>query len=829
MNNIKIVILLILSVVVLNARADFPQIKSPYWYFTGDASTATQYGRFTSPETACLGFREYSTLQTIIETGSCSSGANVLCGSGFVEAAEASPPVYVDRVYCFWSTRVSPYDQRGAASTSYSCPAHSMTFGSSPVSPNLCRCDTGYIEDGLSNCIPNPVKPKKNKGQSCSSPTTNHPISIGTGSKYLREQLHKSNGLLPFSLELSYNSPNKDILQSWTGSFGNNWIGEWEQKIAVYNTDSVGKPITIGLQEPSGRELAFYASSSVNTFLPDKDINEKITASLNSTGQVVGWTRLSGDDGFTETYDSDGKLLVKAYKNGLVHKVTYADGFAGKYPADAPSCLLPLQASVPIKGALLCISNAVGQQIAFQYDASLRVVKAITSSGSALNFSYDTNSNLTSVTYPDGKVKTYHYGEADHVNASPQAGVNNAHLLTGITDENGNRYAHYYYDAQGRAYAEHLADGADTASLIYNTDASGNPINTEVTDARGNANTYNFTTILGVVKSTGKSQPAGSGCLASASALTYDANGNTASRTDFNGNKTTYVYDMTRNLETSRTEGLTPDDVATSATRTITTSWHPTWKLPHVISEYSGSLATGTPIKRTTHLYDDKGNITSYKVEDPIRGLSRITTTTYVYSTAVPGLVLEKWVDGPLAGANDLTIYYYYPHDASCAPSFAEPIIDPITGSAPPNYGCRGQLQHVIQPSGFMVMYNRYNHHGQLEEWTNTNELYSTNSYDLRQRLIRSTQENEQTFYSYDDAGLLKKITFPDAAELNYTYDNAHRLTEISNSLGDKVVYTLDDTGNRTGEEMYDSSGTLKKTIARQFDALNRPYTVTGE
>src|SRR5690606_17696537 len=127
--------------------------------------------------------------------------------------------------------------------------------------------------------------------------------------------------------------------------------------------------------------------------------------------------------------------------------------------------------------------------------------------------------------------------------------------------------------------------GVSSASLAYNIDGSGNPTTTVVTDARGNSNTYNFTTLLGVVKSTGSTQPAGSGCAASASALTYDANGNVSSRTDFNGNKTTYVYDLSRNLETSRTEGLAPTGNATSETRTLTTSWHPTWRLPTLVSE----------------------------------------------------------------------------------------------------------------------------------------------------------------------------------------------------------------------------------------------------
>ena len=49
--------------------------------------------------------------------------------------------------------------------------------------------------------------------------------------------------------------------------------------------------------------------------------------------------------------------------------------------------------------------------------------------------------------------------------------------------------------------------------------------------------------------------------------MTYDANGNIASKTDFNGNRTTYSYDLTRNLETSRTEAS-----GTALARTINTT-----------------------------------------------------------------------------------------------------------------------------------------------------------------------------------------------------------------------------------------------------------------
>lgn len=548
-------------------------------------------------------------------------------------------------------------------------------------------------------------------------------------------------------------------------------------------------------------------------FKSDADINDVII--YHSTSPYdYSYIRQSGE---VEKYYSYGDFKSITNINTLAWNVALSTT-----PA-APSIAIAPYAGLPIS-----ITDNFGRSIKFIYDGSIRIKTMINPAGGVYTYTYDANNNLSSVTYPDLTVKTYHYGEVGHVAATPAAGVVNANLLTGITDEKGNRYADYYYDAQGRAFDENLAGGAEATNLVYNTDGSGNPTSTVVTDSLGNVRTHNFTTVLGVAKSTGQSQPAGSGCAAAASALTYDANGNVTSRVDFNGNKTTYVYDMARNLETSRTEGLTTAGAATTATRTITTTWHATWRLPLVISEYSGASATGTPLKRTTTAYDSKGNITSYTEEDPVRSLSRTTTTTYTYSTAVPGLVLEKVVDGPRPTDIDRTIYTYYPHDATCVASAATPLVDPLTSSSPTNLGCRGQLLSVLRPVG-ITTYDRYNHHGQLEQMTDPNGVVTEFTYDLRQRLTSETTGTESTQFTYDNAGLLVQTKFPDNSELNYVYDNAHRLTEISNTTGDKVVYTLDSEGNRTQEVMYDAYGSIAKSLTRQFDALNRAQQVTGE
>ena len=57
------------------------------------------------------------------------------------------------------------------------------------------------------------------------------------------------------------------------------------------------------------------------------------------------------------------------------------------------------------------------------------------------------------------------------------------------------------------------------------------------------------------------------------------------------------------------------------------------------------------------------------------------------------------------------------------------------------------------------------------------------------------------TTYDYDKVGQLKKVTEPDASWVAYSYDAAHRLTDVADSWGNSVHYTLDAMGNRTAED----------------------------
>jgi len=86
----------------------------------------------------------------------------------------------------------------------------------------------------------------------------------------------------------------------------------------------------------------------------------------------------------------------------------------------------------------------------------------------------------------------------------------------------------------------------------------------------------------------------------------------------------------------------------------------------------------------------------------------------------------------------------------------------------------------------------------------------------------------ETTTYDYDAAGQLTKVTLPDASYLQYTYDGAHRLTQIQDGLGNKIVYTLDAMGNRIKEQAYDPSLQLARMRQQVYDSLNRLHQSVG-
>lgn len=339
------------------------------------------------------------------------------------------------------------------------------------------------------------------------------------------------------------------------------------------------------------------------------------------------------------------------------------------------------------------------------------------------------------------------------------------------------------------------------------------PWTIHVTDALGTVRTYAYTSTNNVYRNTTITQPKAVGTGTVQSARGYDANGNVTFRRDFNGNRTNYTYDLARNLETSRTEGLTSTGATTPQTRTITTQWDTNFRLPTAIAE---------PLRITTNVYDAdgtacgaRGALCSRTVQattdaNGSQAFSAMPTGSpraWSYTYNANGSVLT--VNGPRTDVSDVTAYSYYT-------------------DTDPEIGKRGNFSSVTNAAGHVTSITAYNDHGQPLTILDQNAVTTTLAYDERLRLTTRTVGSETTSYEYDGVGQLTKITLPDGSFLTYSYDAAHRLTGMQDNQGNSIVYTLDAMGNRTAEQVLDPGSNLKQTRSRVFNNLNRLFREIG-
>jgi YD repeat-containing protein len=240
---------------------------------------------------------------------------------------------------------------------------------------------------------------------------------------------------------------------------------------------------------------------------------------------------------------------------------------------------------------------------------------------------------------------------------------------------------------------------------------------------------------------------------------------------------------LTRDLEISRTEAS-----GTPLARTINTQWHPQYRLPTQIAE---------PGRTTSFNYDNNGNLLTKTIA--ANGNNR--TWTYTYNTN--GQITT--ITGPRTDVVDLTTYAY---DGS------------------------GNLASITNALNQITTFSNYDANGRVGLITDPNGATTTLSYSLRgwltSKVVTAGNIVQTTSYSYDKTGQLVQVTLPDNTTMAYTYDPAHRLTNIKDSLGNSINYTLDLMSNRVGETVTDPNGVLTSQVSRVYDSLNRIQQVVG-
>jgi RHS repeat-associated protein len=570
-------------------------------------------------------------------------------------------------------------------------------------------------------------------------------------------------------------------------SIGN---GNLFEQVTDYQTEGAN-PLSFTRTYNSLGDTGSYATTLGTKWRSNYDRYLKIASITTVTaerpdGQQINFTLTSG------LWVSDTDVDVKLTQSGTTWVLTDHDDTVETYTSNGSTTEAVLQSIKARNGYTQTLARNSSQVLLSVTDSYSRV----------LSFTYSGSGLLQTVTTPDALVLSYAYTVKGALNVLSSVSYSTSPVttltylyessslptfLTGITDENGARFTTWTYDATGRALTSLHANGADLTTVSYN-DSDGSR---KVTNALGVADTYLFTTLQGVPKVSKITRAATSTTAAAVETFTYDTNGYLSGTTDWNGNVTTYTNDA-HGQPTSVIEGF-----GTSVARTTTFVYHPTFHLPT-------SIATAS--LTTTLTYDATGNLLTRTLTDmttttvPYVTKNTARTTTYTYSN-----YLLASVKRPRTDLNATTTFAY---DAS------------------------GSLTGIANALNQKISVTKHTGGGKPQTIVDTNGVTTQLVYNPRLRLLSSTVTTAagplKTAYTYDAAGNLTMVTQPDSSALTNTYDNAHRLTKVIDSLGNSSAYTLDALGDRTQTSVSNSGGTLTWQRSTTFDALGRPLVNTG-
>jgi RHS repeat-associated protein len=636
-------------------------------------------------------------------------------------------------------------------------------------------------------------------------------VGLISGNKIIQETDYSTPGGFAFSR--TYNSNRVGAQTRWTHNL--------YRRILRNHLVLPGTATTEQVWLHRGSRISYFVRVG-GVLVPRAEQRDKLVET------ATGYT-YTGPDDTVETFGPDGTLFTLTTRDGRGFSLTYfVDTTANTKYANATD----------VFGRVTRVNFVSASPITAE--ENYWVSSIVTPIGSTI--SYEGWPNLARVVSEDGGSRRYFYAPAP--GAATQT---DPMVLTSAEDEKGWTYAEYTYNTAGQVLTEHhlAAAGVFVNSYAFNPGSS-------YSDPLGTTRSYSTALSVGASRITGYSLPCTTCGSDHAQATTYDTNGNVASRTDFNGKKVCYAYDLARNLETTRVEGLLGSESCTTALTTLpnrpdvrktATTWHATYRLPMTITEPAAAAIVGGPsgTKLTEFTYDASGNVLQKDVTAPRNdgsGTTEKRTWKWTYNSL--GQVLTA--TDP-TGNQTTTVYY------------------PATDTANPPKWTKGDVQTVTNAAGHVTTFNEYDRNGRLLRMTAPNGLVTTMAYHPRGWLTSRSVNNgttiETTSYTYDKVGQLTQVTMPDGTSLYYAYDDAHRLVgmsdqvtgttpetatvtlnppggtsytvtvqslrvQLANLTGNKIVYTLDNMGNRVREAHYDTSGTLVKRKQRAIDSLNR-------
>jgi len=658
-------------------------------------------------------------------------------------------------------------------------------------SPASCRCKTGGNGDTALNSQSFP-----------GSTYFGDPINASTGNKFEQETDFSSPSAW-LTFRRFYNSAPVVV----ASALGSQWRHSFDRSLEfVLSSPGVSGGINfIMLTRPDGSREQFTLTNGL--WAAQADNPDTLTEQEDASSNPIGYTVVIAATRQTEQYSSTGLLQSITDPSGAITTLTYST-------VSTPTSV------APSPNLLLTVTDPQYRVLSFTYNGSGTIANVTLPDNSVVTYGYDaTTGNLTSVQYPDGKTRQYVYNES-----ALNSGTSQPNALTGVVDETATRFESTGYNTAGRAISSSLTGGVDAFTISYGSPAGVTA--STVTTPLGKTTSLNFHNAIGALKVSGSSQACGNQCNQPWSAQSYDANGYPATVTDFKNVVTKTTYDA---------YGLLDQEIDASGTtsqRTTTTTWNIPLRVPltRVVLDNNGNT-----VAQMAWVYNAAGQPTASCEMDPTIAAAASYTcaatgtvpagvrrSTYTYCTAVdttqcPVVGLLLTATGPRTDLTQTTTYTYYLTDSSTAH--------------------HGDLQSVTDALGHVTTYASYDGAGRVTRVIDPNGVITDLTYTPRgwlyTRTVRAlasgvaSSGDAITTITYTPYGAVATITDPDGVVTTYGYDTAHRLTTITDALGNYIQYTLDPSGNHTKEQTFTAAGVATRTLGRTFNTLGQLTMVT--
>ena len=266
-----------------------------------------------------------------------------------------------------------------------------------------------------------------------------NPVVVGSGTKEETETDYAAAGISPLRLTRVYNTlgafrPYASDTDS-IGAFGALWRMTYDRRVFPV----ADNPIVVAVVHRQDGSVQHFDSQGAE-FPPSGLARERLEA---VTGPGAARWKYSTRANQVELYDAVGLLLSITERTGLTQSMTYSDAAT---PPDV----------APRPGLLLRVADDFGRSLDLTYDAKGLVKSMRDPAGGRYEYAYDGMGNLVSVRFPDGRTREYKY-----------EGAGLPRHLTGIVDENGDRFATFTYYGDGRAYTSEHAGGVAKYTMEY--------------------------------------------------------------------------------------------------------------------------------------------------------------------------------------------------------------------------------------------------------------------------------------------------------------------------------------------------------------------------